>query len=209
MCMPVFCVCACVYVYACFALMHACVPCISPKLSESEGDVGSPRNWNYRWFWAVMWVLGTEPRSSLRAVNILTTELFFQPLDTRMSTCTPEDLRGPLPKLKVTCQLLLSLGLTSAAEFKWSPATSICSVHTEGGTAKLRALCKLCPPRHEEAMPSLAQPCPWCFLLGMGAKKLMFSLTQLEVPSMQMNSVGWNGDPFRMCPNGILNSHSF
>ena len=132
-----------------------------------------------------------------------------EPLDTRMSTCTPEDLRGPLPKLKVTCQLLLSLGLTSAAEFKWSPATSICSVHTEGGTAKLRALCKLCPPRHEEAMPSLAQPCPWCFLLGMGAKKLMFSLTQLEVPSMQMNSVGWNGDPFRMCPNGILNSHSF
>lgn len=34
----------------------------------------NPWNWHYRWLWAAIWVLGTEPRSSGRAAMLLSVE---------------------------------------------------------------------------------------------------------------------------------------
>lgn len=43
--------------------------CRNPK--GSEDDIRSPWNWKSRWVRAAMWVLGTEPESSVRALSIL------------------------------------------------------------------------------------------------------------------------------------------
>lgn len=128
-----------------------------------------------------MWVLGTEPRSSSRAVNTSLLSYFSSPQTQECRPTPREDPWGSLPKLKVTCQLLLSLRLTSVAELRLSPTTAICSVRTEGDSAKLRALWKLCPPRHEEAVSSLAQPCPWCFLLDGSQEMNVFTYSTRSV----------------------------
>lgn len=36
-------------------------------------------NWSYSWLWVAMWVLGNEPRSSLRTASALTIEPCLQP----------------------------------------------------------------------------------------------------------------------------------
>lgn len=48
-------------VFACFACMHVRATC----------DCRIPWNWGYRWLEATMWMLGTEPRFSVRVTSAL------------------------------------------------------------------------------------------------------------------------------------------
>ena len=48
------------YVYNCFTCMYVCVPCACGSQQQ---------DWNYRWLGTTMWVLGSELRSSARAVG--------------------------------------------------------------------------------------------------------------------------------------------
>jgi hypothetical protein len=54
------------YVYECFSYM--CVPtqCACHALKRQKII---PWDWNYRWLWVTMWLLGTELRSSGRATG--------------------------------------------------------------------------------------------------------------------------------------------
>jgi hypothetical protein len=45
--------------------MYVCMP------SKIRRRHRIPWNWNYRWLWAAMWVLGTKPKSSARAGRAL------------------------------------------------------------------------------------------------------------------------------------------
>lgn len=48
--------------------LYICVPCACPMPMEAR-RLQSPGDWNYRWLWAFLWVLGTEPGSFVRATG--------------------------------------------------------------------------------------------------------------------------------------------
>ena len=54
------------YVYKYFTYMYECTPCVC-LIPEIRRRHWIPWNWNYRQLWAIMWVLGIEPRSSVWA----------------------------------------------------------------------------------------------------------------------------------------------
>ena len=51
-----------------FTCIHVCVACVCLVAQRSEEEHWNP--W-VRWSWAIMWVLGIEPRSSARAPSTL------------------------------------------------------------------------------------------------------------------------------------------
>lgn len=46
--------------------------CVYPDAERRRKEALEPRSWCYRQFWAITWVLGTEPGSSATAVNTTT-----------------------------------------------------------------------------------------------------------------------------------------
>lgn len=55
-----------------FAHMHVYVPCVYLVPIETRRGCFFPWNWSYRHLEAAFWMLGTEPRSSLRVARALT-----------------------------------------------------------------------------------------------------------------------------------------
>lgn len=57
----------------CMHALHSCLSvhymCAVPSKDRKWHHI--PWNWSYRQLWATKWVLGTEPRSSERAINVL------------------------------------------------------------------------------------------------------------------------------------------
>lgn len=55
----------------CFAWMYVWAPHVCLVTEKTRRGFHIPWNWKYIWLWAVIWLLGTEPRTSWRAISAL------------------------------------------------------------------------------------------------------------------------------------------
>lgn len=109
-----------------------------------------PRNGNYEYLWATMWVLGTKPWSSVRAVSAFNQWAIF-PVPTLLYTRSLPDLRAyQLEETSWTIAVqtssylfLPSTGIIIAAHPTWI-LTWVLGIQTQGCTLAWQALYWLC-----------------------------------------------------------------
>jgi hypothetical protein len=54
--------------------MYVLALCVCLVPTEVRRQHQIPWNWSHRWWWPIMYVLGTEPGSSAKVASVLTTE---------------------------------------------------------------------------------------------------------------------------------------
>lgn len=86
-------------VYGCFVYRHGYAPWTCSAY-RGQKRVLFPWNWSYRWLWAAVWVLGTEPEYTGRTASALNSWAFC-----RSSMCSELHLFSPTISFKAPFSL--------------------------------------------------------------------------------------------------------
>lgn len=82
--------------------MYVCVPCLCLVPVEARRGCQIHWNWSYRSLWAILYVLGTEPKSSGKASGHVSSYLFWERQRQRdMMACV--EVRGQLSGIDSAC----------------------------------------------------------------------------------------------------------
>ena len=107
----------------CFACIFACVPCVCLLFVEASRACWIPWNTPYRWWWAAVWVLGIQHRSSGKAVLLATEPIPTSPshfLKQVFLTLEPTDLASLVADWQASSRGLPdSAKITSLCHHAW------------------------------------------------------------------------------------------